>query len=191
MIVWINGAFGVGKTSVARALSRKWPAALLFDPEEVGFMLRRVVPKDSQTGDFQDLPLWRRLTVETAVGLLKQTARPLIVPMALADPKYFAEVVVELRARGVSVHHFALVASRDTIGRRLRRRWELPGSKRWALAQLDRCVSALESPEFRLHVNTDGRSVDEVLEDILAHLPGDLPATIQGGAGDVRTPEAS
>jgi hypothetical protein len=179
MIVWINGAFGVGKTSVARALSRKWPTALLFDPEEVGFMLRKVVPKDFQTGDFQDLPLWRRLTVETAAGLLEQTGRPLIVPMALVDPKYFAEVVGELRMRGVSVHHFALVASRDTIGRRLRRRWELPSSKRWAMAQLDHCVSALESPEFRVHVRTDDRSVDEVLEEVLSHLPEDLPATIQ------------
>lgn len=177
MIVWINGSFGVGKTSLARALSARWPAALLFDPEQLGFMLRRMVPKEVQTGDFQDLPLWRRLTVETAVGLLGQTNRPLIVPMALVNPAYFDEVVGELRRRGVEVYHFALLGSYDTIRRRIRWRPELPGSKRWALAQVERCLKALEAPEFNVHVDTNGRTVDDILAEVLANLPKDLPAT--------------
>lgn len=181
MIVWLNGAFGVGKTSLARALSVKWPSALLFDPEQVGFMLRKVVPEDVQTGDFQDLPLWRRLTTETAIGLLRQTNRPLIVPMALVNPAYFDEVVGELRRRGVEVHHFALLGSYDTIRRRIRRRWELPGSKRWTLAQVERCVTALESPEFKVHIDTNNRSVDEILLEILAKLPAGPPATAGTG----------
>ncbi len=176
MIVWINGSFGVGKTSLARALSARWPAALLFDPEQIGFMLRKIVPKEVQTGDFQDLPLWRRLTTETALGLLSQTNRPLIVPMALVNPEYFDEVVGELRRRGVDVRHFALLGSHDTIRRRIRWRLEPPSSKRWTLAQVERCMRALESPQFGVHVDTNGRSVDEILLEILANLPADLPA---------------
>lgn len=179
MLVWINGTFGVGKTSVARALSAKWPSAILFDPEQVGFMLRKIVPKDFQTEDFQDLPLWRRLTIETAIGLLRQTNRPLIVPMTLVNPSYFGEVVGGLRKQGVEVHHFALLGSHDTVRRRLWCRWELPSSKRWALAQLERCVGALESPEFKVHIHTDNRSVNEVLEEILTKLPKDLPAAVR------------
>jgi adenylate kinase family enzyme len=183
MIVWINGAFGVGKTTVARALSAKWPSALLFDPEQIGFMLRRIVPEDFQTGDFQDLSLWRQLTVETAIGLLRQTNRPLIVPMTLVNPAYFEEVVGELRKRGTEIYHFALVGSQETIRRRIRRRWQLPGSKRWTLAQIDRCQKALESPEFKVHIRTDHRSVDEILEETLSNLPADLPAAIQTAPG--------
>jgi len=56
LLVWINGAFGAGKSSVARELVRRWPEARLFDPEEIGFLLRRVVPAEQQAGDFQDLP---------------------------------------------------------------------------------------------------------------------------------------
>ena len=41
VVVWINGAFGVGKTSVARALVRQWDGAALFDPEGVGALLSR------------------------------------------------------------------------------------------------------------------------------------------------------
>jgi gluconate kinase len=179
MIVWINGAFGVGKTTVARALSAKWSSALLFDPEQIGFMLRKIVPEDFKIGDFQDLSLWRQLTVETAIGFLRQTTRPLIVPMTLVNPAYFKEVIGELRKRGTEIYHFALVGSHDTIRRRVRRRWEHPSSKRWTLAQIDRCQKALESSEFKVHIRTDHRSVDEILEEVLSYLPADLPAEIQ------------
>ena len=81
MLVWINGAFGAGKTTVALGLAKRWPAALLFDPEKVGFLLRRVVPADCRQGDFQDLRLWRQLTVQMAAGLIEQHRRPLIVPI--------------------------------------------------------------------------------------------------------------
>ncbi len=170
MLVWLNGAFGAGKTSVGKALVRCWSEAQVFDPEEIGFMLRRVVPRQEQTGDFQDLPLWRQLTVATAMGLLQGYRRPLIVPMTLVDRRYFDEVVGELRRRGVDVRHFALLASRATLRRRLRRRWTWPSSKRWALAQVDRCVALLEAPEFAKHLNTDQRRVDEVAEQVLAEL---------------------
>ena len=39
MIIMVNGAFGAGKTSVANELLRRLDGAMLFDPEEVGFML--------------------------------------------------------------------------------------------------------------------------------------------------------
>ncbi len=63
MIVWINGAFGAGKTSVARHLLARRPGIRLFDPEQIGFMLRRMLP-DVRPDDFQDLPIWRELTVK-------------------------------------------------------------------------------------------------------------------------------
>jgi broad-specificity NMP kinase len=36
MILFINGPFGVGKTSVARVLVQKMPHSMLDDPEVVG-----------------------------------------------------------------------------------------------------------------------------------------------------------
>lgn len=49
VIVWINGAFGAGKTVVAEALLSHLPGARLFDPERVGFLLRELV--EVPTGD--------------------------------------------------------------------------------------------------------------------------------------------
>ncbi|WP_200902481.1 MULTISPECIES: hypothetical protein [Protofrankia] len=64
MICWINGSFGAGKTTFTEELRRRCPDAVVFDPEEVGFMLRDMLPP-APSGDFQDLPAWRLLVVET------------------------------------------------------------------------------------------------------------------------------
>ena len=62
-VIWLNGAFGVGKTTVARALAAELPGALLVDPEDIGRTLRRIIPAAVRTSDFQDIPSWRRITV--------------------------------------------------------------------------------------------------------------------------------
>jgi len=120
VIVWINGPFGVGKSTLAAALSARWPEATVFDPEHLGFLLRNWHPPGLVVDDFQDLSVWRRLVVETATGLLRDLGRPLIVPMTVLRPEYFDEIVGGLRGAGASVHHFCLVAGRDEVMRRAR-----------------------------------------------------------------------
>ena len=80
MIIWINGAFGAGKTTLTERLLSAIPHAMTFDPEYVGFILTRWVPA-ADSGDFQDLPVWRRLVGDFAIGLCQEYRRPLIVPM--------------------------------------------------------------------------------------------------------------
>ncbi len=55
MIIWINGAFGAGKTTLAAKLQRRMPDAISYDPEYLGDILTRWVPMPD-SGDFQDLP---------------------------------------------------------------------------------------------------------------------------------------
>ena len=110
VVVWINSAFGVGKTSVAKALVREWDGAVLFDPERIGRLLRRTIPRERHTDDYQDFPLWRRLTVETISGLATGYCRPVVVPMTLTNDSYFQEIIGGLRDSGVEVFHFALTA---------------------------------------------------------------------------------
>ena len=62
LVVWINGAFGVGKTAVADELIELLPGAIVFDAEPHGDLLRRALPPAEQPDDFQDLPAWRELT---------------------------------------------------------------------------------------------------------------------------------
>ena len=171
-ICWLNGAFGVGKTTTAKALETRWAGAYRFDPEQIGFMLRKLMPVECQPPDFQDLPLWRELTVATLTGLVQRSKRPIIVPMTLVNEQYFDEVVGSLRRSGFDLHHFTLVASRETLSQRIRGRLLLPRSKRWVREQMERCVSALESSTFAVHVPTDNRSVTEIASHIRSQLPG-------------------
>ena len=68
MIVWINGPFGVGKSTTSGLLAAAWPQAIEFDPEVLGYVLRRWQPDGLQIDDFQDLSVWRCLVRETAAG---------------------------------------------------------------------------------------------------------------------------
>ncbi len=175
-VIWLNGAFGTGKTTVARALAAELPDALVVDPEDIGRMLRKVVPAALRTADFQDIPSWRRLTVATVESLLRDHPGPLIVPMTVVDPVYFDETVGRLRRSGVTVHHFVLVASPRTIRRRLLGRLSPPWATWWALRRVERCTSALRSPLFTTHVDTDGQSVPDIVATIRDVLTSDACA---------------
>jgi hypothetical protein len=148
MIVMLNGAFGVGKTTLAHALLAERPDWMLFDPEEVGAMLWKICPEPR--GDFQELRAWAPLVVDTARTLLATYGRPLVVPMTLVHEANF-RVVREGFARITETHHFALIASSETIAERLTER----GSDRWAFDQIERCVAALERPEFAVHLDAE------------------------------------
>src|SRR5438034_7332264 len=53
MFVLINGAFGIGKSTVARELRSLLPGAVIFDPEWVGLALQRMPSR--KISDFQHL----------------------------------------------------------------------------------------------------------------------------------------
>ncbi|MFC7307870.1 NUDIX domain-containing protein [Streptomyces monticola] len=116
MIVWINGAFGAGKTAAARELIELIPNSTLFDPEIIGGGLRHLLPQKhlDEVGDYQDLPIWRRLVVETAAALLAEVGGVLVVPMTLLRQEYRDEIFGGLASRRVVVRHL-LLAPAETI----------------------------------------------------------------------------
>lgn len=149
-MVWVNGPFGGGKTSLADALIARWPRARLFDPEEVGFMLRTMVPP-AESGDFQDLPVWRDLVADTAYRLLARYGCPLVVPMTVVVPAYLSEIFTSLAQRQVMVRHFFLEVSVQTVRERIEGQRVWPDDlerdeqvRKWRLAQVERCVAAVD-----------------------------------------------
>ena len=178
-LIWLNGAFGSGKTSLARRLVAAADTAWLLDPEQIGFRLRRSMPGIAGQ-DFQTLPRWRELVLEAALAAAAEwPARLAIVPMALPEEDRFDAIIGELRRRGVTVHHFSLLATPATVRRRLCWRLDWPRSRRWALAQIDR-FAALRRPEFAIQVETDDRSKDEIARAVVAQLPSDVAARFRG-----------
>ncbi len=116
MIVWINGAFGAGKSGTARELVDLIPHSTLYDPETTGDAVRRLLPAKrlAEVEDYQDLPIWRRLVVDTAAALLAEVGGVLIVPMTLLRQEYRDEIFGGLAARRIEVRHI-LLAPEETI----------------------------------------------------------------------------
>jgi len=170
-VVWINGPFGVGKTHTAYALHVRTPGSFVFDPEEIGYTLRRLTPPEQRHTDFQEHPLWAAFVVDTLVETVRLAAGPVIVPMTLSDSARFGVVMNALRARGVDFRHFTLLAPPGVVRARLRQRLE--GRDSWAGRQVEDRLRSLSAPQFGHHLNTLGKTVDELAEEIAAalHLP--------------------
>jgi predicted kinase len=118
MLIWINGAFGAGKTTLAEELHRRLPDALAFDPEYVGQILRLWVPAP-ESGDFQDIPLWRRLVAEFAIGMSADYGRTLIIPMTLVNPAYREEIFGLIGKAGERILHVFLDVPPEVLRQRI------------------------------------------------------------------------
>ncbi|MFB7167936.1 NUDIX domain-containing protein [Streptomyces sp. NPDC056242] len=127
MIVWINGAFGAGKSTTARELIELIPNSTLFDPDVIGGELAQLLPAKqlAEVTDIQDLRIWRRLVVDTAAALLAEVGGVLVVPATLLRQEYRDEIFGGLAARRIPVRH-VLLAPAETILRERTARRETP-----------------------------------------------------------------
>ncbi len=165
----INGAFGVGKTTIANTLQNEIEHSMIYDPEEIGYMLRNVIPIDikrteSTTGDFQDLELWKELTVDVAKRLIAKYKINLIVPMTIRKIEYFRFIYNGFKSIDDQTHHFCLSASKETIYERLRLRGEEEGN--WCFQQTDKCLEAYNQYDFGEYIDTEKASIIEIIQEI-------------------------
>jgi hypothetical protein len=142
MIIWLNGTFGAGKTTTTKELVKLVPKARVFDPEEVGFMLRHV-PDLPEVGDFQDWRPWRGLVVETASQLLDYVGGVLVVPQTVLVEQYWMEIRSGLEKAGIPVHHFLLHTDRETLLQRIETDPVETGARQWRLDHIPDYHNAL------------------------------------------------
>jgi hypothetical protein len=91
VILWLNGAFGVGKTTTALAIRMHGPAWRLFDPEHVGLLLAMNL-SGVEFSDFQDLQPWRTLVPLIASEVSQFTGDDLIVAQTVLVQDYWEEM---------------------------------------------------------------------------------------------------
>lgn len=173
MIIWLNGGFGAGKTTLAEELHRRLPDAVVYDPEDVGTMLWKWLPPND---DFQDLPSWRELVVATALSLRRHHADTLIVPMSLVRDVYRAEILGGLADAGEEVLHVFLDADTGVLTDRLNARAPLFDTteanrsvNRWALSRLDPTAAARQ-PSGTLVLRSDQLTPADLADEVLAAL---------------------
>lgn len=175
MILWINGPFGSGKTTLATSLSRTLPDSIIFDPEIVGFGLRDMVPP-APSEDFQDLPIWRDLVVRTGLALNTHYSGPIVAPMTLVNPQYARDIFSGYSLSGVKVFHVWLDIDENELRRRIRNQVLHPDPERnreiarWRDNQVNRCLAARTELPEKTQVIDASRTPEEVLADVLERL---------------------
>lgn len=161
MFVLLNGAFGVGKTAVARELRARVAGAAIFDPEMIGFVLRRL--PGYRASDYQQLRAWRWLSARGARAL--GAFRPVvIVPMAFSDPDTLEELRLALAKSGRPVLHFCLTAPIEIVRARLAGRGEPHSDPRWDWVhrRAAECCAAHTGAAFAEQVATEARAPAEI-----------------------------
>ena len=173
VIIWINGGFGAGKTTLAEELHRRLPDAVVYNPEDVGLMLWKWMPP---SGDFQHLPSWRELVVATALSLRRHHADTLIVRMSLIRDAYRAEILGGLADAGEQVLHVFLEVDAGVLRERLNARVTDPKYTEWdqaarelGMTGVDEMVAAAaRQPAGTLLLRSDRLTPAELADEVLA-----------------------
>lgn len=128
-LLWLNGPFGIGKTSVAKLVAEQLGAPI-FDPETVGFMLREILGPALGANDFQDVLLWRTAVAHIATGLVSHVDGVVVMPMTVYRPNYRGELRASI-ADVVPVLEVVLVSTEDELRRRVSQRDLGPSVQAW------------------------------------------------------------
>lgn len=164
MIIWINGAYGSGKTTVAYELQRRLNKAFVYDPENVGFFIRKNIPKDLHKENFQDHEQWRYFNYDLIKYIANFYEGIVIVPMTIINSDYYSEIIEHLKEDGIQLDHYILYAKKETLIKRLNKRFERGES--FAKAQIDNCIEFFSNNITEKKIFTDNLNVDEVVEEV-------------------------
>jgi adenylate kinase family enzyme len=173
MIIWINGPFGSGKTTLAKKLEKDIPNSMIFDPEQVGVIINRQIP-ESKGKDFQDFKMWRDLVPQFIIGFKSEFDKTIIIPMTLVNQDYLKEIFSKLKEIKTEFHHFYLNIELDILKKRLTDQVMDKDNKnnneeicQWRLAQMERCLSAVSIMPLGTNILDSGSKLPDVLSDIV------------------------
>ncbi len=167
MVIWLSGAYGVGKSTVAKKLGKIIPNALVFDAEEVGNAVRENYPDCPYGYIFEDYPLWAEFCYRLIEDIHDKFHMNILVDMTLVRESSRQQIIDKLRADGIEVHYFVLTACRQAIHDRILARGE--DEDCWCMENLDMAMAASAAIPGSIQINTDGIPADGVAKNILEH----------------------
>ena len=167
MIWWLNGAYGSGKSTVAEALRGLLPEAHIFDAEALGNAVRDNFPEACRTGVlFEEYPLWREFVVRLLREIGARYDGDLLVPMTLLLDVSYDEIIQKLAEADCPIRHVILDADEQTLRARILARGETEDC--WCMRQIPRCIEALAKESRAIHIDTRGKTPEQIAKEILA-----------------------
>lgn len=166
MIIWISGAYGVGKSALAEAMADNMESALIFDAEEVGNAVRGNYPDCPYGYIFEDYPLWGECCCLLLKDIHAKFPKDILVPMTLLRAKSY-ELIERLNRAGCPTKLVVLEADMQTLHDRILKRGEEEDC--WCMENRALAKSGAEALPG-IHIQTDGRSMDEICREAMEKL---------------------
>ncbi len=135
--------------------------SVILDPERIGFVLQRI----TRTSDYQDLRLWRLLTL-LGIRLSRVMFPTVIVPMTVWREDYRTELARGIARIDPDTMTITLTAAKETLLERIRSRRQRSAVP-WSLTYLDRCLDAFAPNRTSLPVATDAKTPENIADEIL------------------------
>lgn len=169
MIIWIDGAYGVGKSTLAEKLHALLPNSFIFDAENVGNAVRDNMPQSVYYNEtFEGYPLWFYVCNELLTELTDRFDGVVLVPMTLMRRESFAKFAEPLRGRGIEIVHVLLESSKEVIHDRILARGESEDC--WCMRHIDDCLSAQQHFEYVIRVQSLGQTAEELAKEVVQAL---------------------
>ena len=169
MIIWIDGAYGVGKSTLAEKLHALLPNSFIFDAENVGNAVRENMPQSVYYSEtFEGYPLWFHVCNELLTELTDRFDGVVLVPMTLMRQESFARFAEPLREQGIEIVHVLLESSKKVIHDRILERGESEDC--WCMRHIDDCLSAQQHFEDIIRVQSFGQTPEELAKEVIQGL---------------------
>ena len=168
MIIWISGAYGVGKSTLAEALVKKIDQAMIFDAEEVGNAVRENYPDEPYGVIYEDYPLWCEFNYMLLKDIHNHFQRNILVPMTLVRQNSYTKIIKRLMDDGIETKLIILEGTYQCIHDRIIARGEEEGC--WCMENIEMSSAGSKALENGFHISTDDKSVSELAEIVLEYI---------------------
>ena len=165
MVVWINGPYGVGKSTLAEQLVRDGPKGFVFDAEAVGNAVRDTLPQEMYSGAlFEYYPRWFEMCAVLLQDISARYDGILYVPMTLVLPDSFEKFARPLQESGIPVKHILLESNHATVLERILERGEEADC--WCAQHIDFCLEQQGKFENVIRIPSVGEPVTALAEAV-------------------------
>ena len=167
MIIWINGPYGVGKSTLARKLHAINPNSFIFDAEAVGNAVRDNLPRERFNGYiFEGYPMWFTMCASLLHDIAKDFSGDIYVPMTLVYADSFSKIEQPLAARGYTVKHILLTSTYDVVHNRILARGE--DTNCWCMQNIRLCLEQQNSFKDVIRIKSHDATVEELAAQLQA-----------------------